>query len=131
MLKRIDPTVPKYVFTASVRHHAERCLKALGIRDLFEEVIIDVKVCGLATKHSREAFEKAMEIAGVSEPEACYFLDDSVRNIVAAREVGWRSVLVGRKGRDCGEVIESEDAEHEIDRIHDLPNIYPELFENR
>jgi len=36
--------------------------------------------------------------------------------------------LVGRVGRDCGTTISSEHAELEIDRIHDFPNVLPELF---
>ncbi len=127
MILAIDPTIPKFIFTASVRHHAQRCLVALGIDDLFID-IIDVKTCNLATKHSKEAFEAAMNHAGVIEPECCLFLDDSTKNIEAARTVGWRSILVGKIGRDCGKQITSEHAEHEIDRIHDLPSILPELF---
>ena len=127
MILSIDSSIPKYIFTASVRHHAERCLKALGIEDLFVD-IIDVKACNLATKHSREAFEAAMAHAGVEEPECCLFLDDSMKNIAAARSVGWRSILVGTIGRDCGKKISTEHAEHEIDRIHDMPRILPELF---
>jgi len=38
------------------------------------------------------------------------------------------SVLVGRTGRDCGKEITSEHAEVEIDRIHQLPEVFPELF---
>ena len=129
MILKIDPTIPKYIFTASVRHHAERCLRALGIEDLFVD-IIDVKSCNLATKHSTESFEAAMKIAGVKNPESCLFLDDSTKNIEAARKVGWRSFLVGRVGRDCGKPVSSEHAEHEIDRIHDLPVILPEIFEH-
>eukprot|EP00550_Attheya_septentrionalis_P005607 CAMPEP_0198295178 /NCGR_PEP_ID=MMETSP1449-20131203/26341_1 /TAXON_ID=420275 /ORGANISM="Attheya septentrionalis, Strain CCMP2084" /LENGTH=494 /DNA_ID=CAMNT_0043995393 /DNA_START=6 /DNA_END=1487 /DNA_ORIENTATION=+ len=126
MIESMDPSIPKYVFTASVSDHADRCLKALGIRDLFADIIIDVKACGLVTKHSKEAFQAAMKIANVDDPESCVFLDDSVNNIRAAREVGWRSILVGRVGRDCGTPISSDDAEHEIDRIHELPTIFPE-----
>jgi pyrimidine 5'-nucleotidase len=129
MILRIDPTIPKFIFTASVRHHAERCLVALGIDDLFID-IIDVKTCNLATKHSREAFEAAMARAGVTEPECCLFLDDSTKNIAAARTVGWRSILVGTTGRDCGKVISSDHAEHEIEKIHDMPKILPELFQS-
>jgi FMN phosphatase YigB (HAD superfamily) len=55
-------------------------------------------------------------------------LDDSVSNIRAAREIGWRSVLVGRVGRDCGTPISSEHAELQIDRIHDMRHVLPELF---
>lgn len=69
-----------------------------------------------------------MEVAGVNEPESCLFLDDSVKNIHAARKVGWRSVLVGRIGRDCGKQVSSDHAEHEVDRIHDIPSVLPEIF---
>ena len=127
MIQSMDPSMPKYIFTASAKYHAERCLKALGIDDLFQE-IIDVKACSLATKHSVDAFESAMRIAGVGDPECCVLIDDSLSNINAAREVGWRSVLVGRIRRDCGKVISSEFAEFEIGMIHDLVNVYPEWF---
>ena len=129
MIEQMDPTIPKYIFTASVRHHAEACLTALGINDLFVD-IIDVKACGLNSKHSEHSFKTAMKVAGVDDPESCLFLDDSVKNIHAARKVGWRSVLVGKIGRDCGKQITSDHAEHEIDRIHHLPEVMPELFNN-
>jgi putative hydrolase of the HAD superfamily/pyrimidine and pyridine-specific 5'-nucleotidase len=128
MILKIDPSIPKYIFTASVRHHAERCLKALGIEDLFVD-IIDVKSCNLATKHSQEAFGAALKIANVEDPETVLFLDDSIKNIKVARSMGIRSFLVGRVGRDCGQAITTEDAEHELDRIHDLPKVLPEIFE--
>lgn len=127
MLLKIDPSIRKFVFTASVRHHAERCLNALGIADLFDG-IIDVKACNFATKHSKEAFQIASQIAGATNPEECLFFDDSIRNIQVGREFGWRSVLVGRVGRDCGARITTEHAEHEIDSIYSIPTIYPELF---
>lgn len=128
MILAIDPSIPKYIFTASVRHHAERCLRALGIEDLFVD-IIDVKSCNLATKHSREAFEAALRIANASDPETVLFLDDSVKNIKVARSMGIRSFLVGRIGRDSGRVITTEDAELELDRIHDFRRAVPEIFE--
>mmetsp|Transcript_4999 Transcript_4999/g.10593 ORF Transcript_4999/g.10593 Transcript_4999/m.10593 type:complete len:505 (-) Transcript_4999:139-1653(-) len=127
LLLRIDPSIPKYIFTASVRDHAERCLKALGIDDLFVD-IIDCKACQLETKHSRFSFQVAMQVAGVENPEECLFLDDSVKNIQAARSMGWRSVLVGLKGRDDGKPVSSEHAELEVDRIHDIESCLPELL---
>jgi putative hydrolase of the HAD superfamily/pyrimidine and pyridine-specific 5'-nucleotidase len=128
ILLDMDPSIPKYIFTASVSHHAKRCIQTLGIEDLFVDVI-DCKRCDLETKHSRHSFECAMRVAGVTDPERCLFLDDSVTNIRAARAVGWRSVLVGRIGRDHGQPIESEHAELEIDRIHDVVEFLPELFQ--
>ena len=129
MILRIDPSIRKFVFTASVSHHAQRCLEALGIDDLIEG-IIDVKDCQFETKHSVSSFHIAMNKAGIDNlhPEACVFVDDSVTNIKAAREVGWRSVLVGRLGRDNGKAVSTEHAEHEVDRIHQLEEVMPELF---
>jgi pyrimidine 5'-nucleotidase len=127
MLLRMDPTIPRYIFTASVREHAQRCLKALGIDDLFHG-IIDVKDCQLETKHDMKSFEIAMQIAGIEDGESCLFVDDSLKNIDTARRMKWRSVLVGKVGRDCGTAISSEHAEQEIDRIHDFPTVWPELF---
>ena len=60
-----------------------RCLKALGIDDLFDG-IIDVKDCNFETKHS------VMKKADVVNVEECVFLDDSLTNIKAAAQVGWR-----------------------------------------
>ena len=88
-----------------------------------------VKSCNLATKHSKEAFEAALKVAGVEDAETCLFFDDSVKNIKTARSMGIRPVLVGLKARDTGKPITSEYAEHEINRIHDIPTILPELFE--
>jgi pyrimidine 5'-nucleotidase len=132
MLLRIDPTIPKYIFTASVRDHASRCIQALGIADLFVD-IIDCKACNLESKHSHHSFHAAMQIAGLdtsTDAEYCLFFDDNIKNIEAARQIGWRSVLVGKIGRDCGQPITTEHAEHEIDRIHHVPQILPELFDS-
>lgn len=123
----IDPTIRKFVFTASVHHHAMRCLKALGIHDCFDG-IIDVKDCNFETKHSTSSFHIAMEKAGVMDAGECIFLDDSLTNIKAASQVGWRTVLVGTIGRDCGKKVTSEHAEIEIERIHDIESMLPELF---
>ena len=85
------------------------------------------------TKHSQAAFQRAMEIAGVDDPSACYFVDDSASNIVAAKRMGWKTAAVGpvrgaseeeqRHARDC------EGADHVIRKVHEMTSIWPELFE--
>lgn len=74
-----------HVFTASVREHAARCLALLGIEEFFPEPIIDCKAVGLLTKHSAGAFFRAMELAQAADPSLCVLLDDSVKNIEAAK----------------------------------------------
>jgi putative hydrolase of the HAD superfamily/pyrimidine and pyridine-specific 5'-nucleotidase len=148
MLLALDPSIPKYIFTASVSHHAMRCLTALGIQDMFVDVI-DCKLCDFESKHAKHSFQVAMKVAGVQDPERCLFFDgeymtyicyclsfwkvahsspDNTKNIHAARQVGWRCVLVGKIGRDCGTTITSEHAELEVEQIHDIPRVLPELF---
>ena len=125
-LARVD--VPMWVFTASTREHAQRCLDRIGLAGLPWRGIIDTRSCRLETKHSASSFAAAMAAAGVDDPAACVFCDDSVKNIVAARRVGWRTVLVGTRERDTGEPIVCDDADHHIASMHDLPDELPELF---
>lgn len=128
IISGLDPSIPRYIFTASVSHHAKRCIRALGIQDLFQETIIDSKMCGLETKHSHHSFRVAMETAGVKDPERCLFLDDSVKNIRTANEIGWRAVLVGKVSRDQGIPISSEHAELEIEHIHEIRRVLSDIF---
>ena len=130
MLQSLDPAVPKWVFTASTRPHATRCLELLGVLDMFEG-IIDVRAVEWVTKHDEEAYRRAMTIAGLpasQRPETCLFLDDSTSNMKAAKSVGWQTVLVGRHARDSGEFIDCEHADHAVDTVHQLEKIMPHLF---
>ena len=119
--------VPKWVFTASARHHAAKCLELLGVHNHFID-IIDVRSVSFHTKHNPAAYLEAMRIAGVSDPNECVFLDDSTSNMKAAKSVGWRTVLVGRYHRDTGHLIDCEHADHVLDTVHELQKIMPELF---
>mmetsp|Transcript_41505 Transcript_41505/g.56593 ORF Transcript_41505/g.56593 Transcript_41505/m.56593 type:complete len:232 (-) Transcript_41505:489-1184(-) len=125
MLLRIDK--PRWVFTASVASHAQRCLEALAIDDLFLG-IIDCKSCSLATKHSPSAFQDAMRIAGVDEGHRCLFMDDSVKNIRTANALGWHTILVGLTSRDEGEPIVCPQADFSIQTIHEMPSVVPGIF---
>ena len=136
MLLSLDPTIPKWVFTASTKPHATRCLELLGVSDLFQGVI-DVRAVQWATKHDDDAYLNAMKIHTASlpgttlKPHECLFLDDSTSNMKAAKRCGWNTVLVGRRARDTGELLECDDADHAVDTIHQLPEIMPHLFPHK
>ena len=127
MLQSLDPSIPRWVFTASIEPHARRCLELLCVADLFEG-IIDVRAVDWVTKHDADAYAAAMRIAGVADPNACLFLDDSTSNVRAAKKVGWRTVLVGTHARDCGSKIECDEADVIVDRVHSLIDVAPGLF---
>jgi len=129
-------TYPRWVFTASIREHAERCLERLGIADLFLGVISAssrdmIDKVGYVTKHDPRCFAAAMDFAGVPPDRAdrCVFLDDSVTNLKTAKEIGWRTVLVGLRARDSGELIECPHADMKIDSMQQLAEAMPELFQ--
>jgi len=118
-----------WIFTASTAEHAGRCLSRLGLSELpFANRCIDCRSCKLETKHSRSSFESAMRLAGVSDPSACVFCDDSVKNIMAAKQVGWRTVLVGKKDRDTGMPVVCEAADVHLGSLRELREAMPELF---
>ena len=117
----------RFVFTASISEHAKRCLERVGVDDLFT-CIIDTRTCDLETKHSAEAFEKAMKAANASDPAACMLIDDSVKNIRTAKTLGWTTVLIGKQERDTGHTFECPEADYHIDDVYDLPSVMPHLF---
>jgi putative hydrolase of the HAD superfamily/pyrimidine and pyridine-specific 5'-nucleotidase len=125
----------RWVFTASTPSHAARCLKRLGIEDMFCGVVSAssrrmIDEVGYVSKHDPRCFAKAMEIAGVPKEKAagCVFFDDSVSNLRTAKSMGWRTVLVGLHARDTGSRIVCEFADHAVDTIHEIPVVLPELF---
>jgi putative hydrolase of the HAD superfamily/pyrimidine and pyridine-specific 5'-nucleotidase len=129
MLRRVN--CRRWVFSNSAPGHVERCLEILGIRDLFEGVIAASSVdmfgrCGYVTKPHPKCFQAAMDIAGVADPKACIFMDDSVRNIKTAKKLGWHAILVGCTGRN-GENLECAEADAIIEKITDVLESVPEL----
>lgn len=129
ILEKIDPSIPKFIFTASSKEHASRCIKALGISHMFTD-IIDTKACNLVSKHSVESFQVAMDYAKLThDPQSCLFFDDNLNNINTGHQLGWRCVLVGKIGRDCGTTISSNGkAEFELENIYQLNTIMDQLM---
>jgi FMN phosphatase YigB (HAD superfamily) len=124
----------RFVFTASTKEHASRCLakvfSPMTADDLFT-TIVDTRVCELETKHHESSFRKAMAACNVppTEGQKCILLDDSVTNIKKAKAMGWTTVLVGKTVRGTGELLSTPaEADHHIGSLHELPATMPELF---
>ena len=120
VLDKVHPSVDVYVFTASIREHAQRCLERLGLSSYRFKDIIDCRTTNLATKHSEEAYVLAQKAAGVEDASLCYFVDDSTSNMRAAKAVGWNTCLVGRIPRDTGEPLTSQHADKQVGTLHEL-----------
>ena len=81
------------IFTNADVHHAERVLKTLGLRDLFE-TIVDVNAIAPYCKPMPDAFRIAMELAGETDPRSCVMIDDLPHTTRAAKELGMFSILM-------------------------------------
>lgn len=111
----------RWILTNSDDAHVQRVLSFLEISDCFEG-IIDIYALEPFCKPQREAFQKALEIAGIADPQVCAFLDDSADNITAAKNAGFFTVLVGQENHH-------PHADRALIDILNLPTIAPELWE--
>jgi len=101
-------TSRKIIFTNSDEAHANR------IRDLFEK-IFDIEAMGFVPKPNPEAYESVLRYANVA-PSDCLLIDDMKRNLMPARDLGMRTILIG-----SGEA--AEDTPHVIANIRELNSV--------
>jgi pyrimidine 5'-nucleotidase len=111
---------PKRIFTNADANHAQRVLQTLDVEDCFSG-IIDVRALGFLCKPDKQAYIRALKLAGENIPANCVLLDDSIRNLTPAHQIGFTTVLVGSKDQH-------PDADYSIERIIDLPNVFPQLW---
>lgn len=112
----------RIVFTNSDRAHTLRVLRALGIEDCFSD-LITVESIQFQCKPNPEAFQAALALSGTPNFSDIVFLEDSTRNLEAARKLGIFSVLVGSTDPHPA-------ADLCIARPHDLRTAMPGLFQN-
>ena len=105
----------KVIFTNADTGHANRVLKALGIQDLFEQ-IIDIRSIKPWCKPQTEAFSKAIELAGINDPTNCVMIDDALRNLITAHDFGLYTIHVGTQ-----ELTEPVDAT--VLTLEELPQV--------
>ena len=116
MLERLE--VNKIIFTNADARHARRVLSRLGILRHFES-IIDIHLLDFINKPDHRAYFKAMDFALV-RPEECVLVEDSLANIISAREIGMTTVMVG-------EGLRTDGAHYHINRITDLEGLLNRL----
>lgn len=82
----------KWIFTNADTAHARRVLSALALDDLFQGTV-DIRTIHPYCKPMPEAYRTALNHIGVP-PNECIFVDDSPRNLAAARDLGLGVILV-------------------------------------
>lgn len=111
--------VRRVIFTNADVNHAQRVLKALDLRDLFDAVV-DVNAVAPYCKPMPESFEIALRAAGESGPSRCVMIDDLKRTTRAARAAGMSSLLYGTESA-------GDDAHASFTDWRDLPRILEDL----
>jgi len=85
-------------FSNSPRQYCIRTLEALGLRQLFtDDRVFAVDDVMPSCKPEAAAFEKVLNAVGVL-PESCVMIEDSMKNIRAAKALGMKTVLVSGLG---------------------------------
>jgi pyrimidine 5'-nucleotidase len=90
-------TVKKHIFTNANADHAQRVMNILGIRDLFEDPIVDVTSTYPLCKPMPAAFDLARQFTGDLPAEQIVFIDDSLANIQSAKDIGFQVIWVNKK----------------------------------
>lgn len=83
----------RIVFTNGGGGHPERVLDSLGLSACFD-AIFDIEAAQLAPKPQRESYERLVEAFGLS-PSASVLIEDTLRNLEPAHEMGFFTALVG------------------------------------
>lgn len=83
----------RIVFTNGGGGHGPRVLERLGLADLFETVF-DIEDAGLAPKPQRRGYERLIGACGI-EPARAMLIEDTLRNLEPAHELGFATALVG------------------------------------
>ncbi|KAL3942372.1 MAG: hypothetical protein SGBAC_003438 [Bacillariaceae sp.] len=83
-------------FSNGPRKYVKRALETMGLFDLFgEERLYAVDDVMPHCKPEKEAFEKIFKNIGNPKPESCVMVEDSMKNIRSAKELGMKTVLIG------------------------------------
>lgn len=110
----------RVIFTNASLGYVERVLACLGIREVIDQ-IIDIFALGLVNKPVPESYERAMRLAKERDPAACVLVDDLMRNLLPAAQLGMTTVLVGDNHVDPA-------IHYRIRTVADLPLAIPDLL---
>ena len=83
----------RIIYTNGGGGHGERVLESLGLDAVFDAVY-DIEACDLIPKPMRESYERFLTASGVEAAQAM-FIEDTLRNLEPAHELGFTTALVG------------------------------------
>jgi pyrimidine and pyridine-specific 5'-nucleotidase len=128
LLQDIDKTKVKlWLFTNAYVTHGERVVSLLGVDDQFEGITYcDYGAQPLRCKPHEDVYFKAMEDAGIKDPERGFFVDDSAANCREAEKLEWTTVHF------LEEYIKAPEeyvCRHRVEKLEELRGLFPEFFQ--
>ncbi len=96
VLKKIDKK--KIIYTNTGKIHYQKVLKKLEIEHLFDE-IITIEKLNFFAKPTEKSFEYFIEQTSI-KPENSIFFEDSEINLITAKNIGFKTALIGDKNPD-------------------------------
>jgi putative hydrolase of the HAD superfamily len=114
------------IYTNATTEYTWRVLDALGVSDCFERVI-SIEDVDMRNKTYREAYERALALLGARGP-ACIMVEDSARNLRAAKALGMTTLLVGQDGSAGPDGPPDESVDFVVDNVLDVEKVVRHLF---
>lgn len=119
----------KWIFTNSDLNHANRVLKALDLADCFDG-IISLESLDYECKPHPNVYQIALALSGETNPQQVAYLDDSLRNLAPAKELGLFTIFVNGSGSHPLNSPTNFAPDLTISRPHELVNALPELWQS-
>lgn len=116
----------RVIYTNATTEYTWRVLHALGVTDQFERVI-SIEDTGLRNKLYRDAYERALALLGVEGSE-CIMVEDSARNLQAAKALGMTTVLVGQDGSRPKNSIYDGSVDYVMETLLELDQVVQSLL---
>jgi len=114
-------------FSNGPRKYVLRVLKELGLDDVFPcHKVFAVEDVLPACKPEKEAFEKVLDSIGAKNPSECIMVEDSMKNIRAAKELGMRTVLIS--GLNGDPIVDDPAVDLHIQTVVELRSALPGLW---
>ena len=85
----------KYIFTNGTKKHAENVLKKLNLENIFQS-IFGIKEANYLPKPNLETYNLFLKTYNI-DPKTSIMFEDMGRNLIPAKELGMKTVLLKRK----------------------------------
>ena len=121
-----DLPLRRVIYTNATQEYSWRVLGVIGVSDCFERVI-GIEDVGLRNKWHRDAHERVLELLG-AEGDECIMVEDSHRNLRAAKALGMTTIWVGTDGSMGLDEAAKESADFCLNSVLDVGPVVHNLF---